>query len=188
MTDGDSNSTELPAAVIETAEQLTRNARRVDGERATTLRDRRDELLAEYGFAARVRAEGDGDVLVCYPANWLEDGEVVFDRIEDRSRAVERPLSGTDDWDAVERANRQIVAHVADEHGDVHAANVRAFADFMGNHHATRIADATEDHVAEFRAEYYPRNAWPDDDQRAIVAESLRLAFTCAGVEHPPIE
>jgi len=180
---------ELPEDVADRAQRLTRRARRDGGERADEYRQRRDELLETYGFEARVREEGDGDVLVCHPTEWLEDGMVVLDRIDDRSRAVERPLEASDaDWETVERANRAVVETVEDDHGPVHGANVRAFADFMGNHHATRIADATSDHVTEFRAEYYPRNAWPSDDQRASLEQSLRVAFEVAGVDRPPIE
>lgn len=185
----DEASTELPTDVIETVTDLTRRARRADGDRADRYRQRRDDLLARYGYEARVREDDDGDVLVCYPAEWLEDGEVVFEAIDDRSRALEVPLDGeTDDWEAVEDANRAIVRQVGEEHGPVHRANARAFADFMGNHRARRIADATAADVAEFRAEYYPRNAWPSDDERAVLEQSLGLAFAAAGVDDPPIE
>ncbi|QGN07556.1 rnhA operon protein [Halorhabdus sp. CBA1104] len=178
---------ELPPDVLEEAVRLTRLARRTDGERAETHRQRRDAMLATHGYEARLRADDDGDVLVCYPAEWLRDGEVVFDRIEDRSRGVERPLAGEDDWDVVEAANREIVARVGEHHGPVHEANVRAFADFLGNHHVCRIAVATSAQVREFREEYYPRNVWPDDEQRAVLEQSLRIAFDVAGVEHPPV-
>ncbi|WEL16589.1 Uncharacterized protein SVXHr_0408 [Halorhabdus sp. SVX81] len=189
-TDTDTTAGDLPADVIETVERLTRHARRADEERATGLRDRRDELLAEHGFEARIRSERDGDVLVCYPTEWLDDGEVVLDRIDDRSRAVERPLDPeTDaDWETVDADNRAVVDAVAERHGSVHAANVAAFADFMSNHHALRIADATADHVAEFRAEYFPRNAFPDDEQRAVLTESLEHAFEVVDGECPSID
>jgi len=180
----------LPTDVIETVERLTRHARRADEERAAALRDRRDELLAEHGFEARIRSERDGDVMVCYPAEWLDDGEVVFDRIDDRSRAVERPLDPeTDaDWGEIDADNRAVVDTVAERYRPVHAANAAAFADFMSNHHALRIADATADHVAEFRAEYFPRNAFPDDEQRAVLSESLEHVFEVVDGEGPPIE
>ncbi|WP_136689234.1 DUF7108 family protein [Halorhabdus amylolytica] len=191
MTEPDENPTadELPADVIETVERLTRQARRTDAEWAEQHCKRREKILDRHGFEARVREGSDGDVLVCYPAEWLEDGEVVLERIEDRSRAVERPLdTSVADWEVVERDNRSIVEAVEDEHGPIHGANVRAFADFMGNHHATRIVDATEEHVTEFLVEYHPRNAWPSDEQRAVVEESLRVAFEVAGVDRPPID
>lgn len=187
---GDSTTEELPAAIIETVERLTRHARRAGDDRATALRDRRDDILARHGFEARVREERDGDVLVCYPTEWLEDGAVVLDRIEDRSRAVERPLDPEADaeWEQIDADNRKIVDAVEQRHGPVHATNVAAFADFMGNHHALRIADATVDHVAEFLEEYYPRNAFPDDDQRAVVEASLECAFECLDGDGPAVD
>ncbi|WP_181685918.1 DUF7108 family protein [Halorhabdus salina] len=183
----DAEDGKLPADVIENALRLTRLARRTEGDRAATHDERRDTILATYGYEARVREDDDGAVLVCYPAEWLRDGEVVFDRIEDRSRAVERPLTGDEDWDAVEEANREIVARVGEEYGSVHEENVRAFADFLGNHHVCRIATATPAQVREFREEYYARNVWPDDEQRAALAQSLRIAFDVANVDQPPI-
>lgn len=186
----DSTAEELPEDVIETVERLTRHARLADDDRAERVRQRRDEHLAEYGFEARVRSERDGDVLVCYPSEWLDDGEVDLDRIDDRSRAVERALDRPEadaDWETVDADNRAIVDAVEERYGAVHAANVAAFADYMGNHHALRIADATADHVAEFRDEYFPRNAFPADDQRAVLAESLERAFEFVDGEPPPI-
>lgn len=190
-TANDRSSDELPEDVIETVERLTRRARRADDERAATLRDRRDDLLADHDFEARVRPERDGDVLVCHPAEWLEDGEVVIERIDDRSRAIERPLDRPEadgDWAAIDADNRAVVESVRERYGPVHAANVAAFADFMSNHHALRIADATADHVAEFRNEYFPRNAFPDDDQHAVLAESLRRAFEFVDGPSPPLD
>jgi hypothetical protein len=32
----------------------------------------------------------------------------------------------------------------------------------------------------EFLTDYFPRNAWPDDDQRAAVEESLELVTAVA--------
>jgi len=190
-TTDESTGDALPSDVIETVERLTRHARHADDERAGTLRDRRDDILAEHGFEARIRSERDGDVLVCYPAEWLEDGEVVFDRIDDRSRAVERPLDRPEldaDWETIDADNRAVVDAVEERYGTVHAANVAALADYMSNHHALRIADATADHVAEFLTEYYPRNAFPGDDQRAVVEASLERAFEFVDGESPPIE
>ncbi|CCQ33262.1 hypothetical protein HLRTI_001871 [Halorhabdus tiamatea SARL4B] len=186
----ESTTEELPRDVVETVERLTHRARWADDERATTLRDRRDDILAEHGFEARIRSERDGDVLVCYPGEWLEDGEVVIDRIDDRSRALERALDPeTDaDWETIDADNREVVDAVEEHYGAVHAANVAAFADYMSNHHALRIADATADHVAEFLDEYFPRNAFPDDDQRAVVEESLQRAFEFVDGEPPPID
>lgn len=182
------SSVELPSRVIEEVERLTRLIRRESDKQSRGYRKRRKRLLVEYGYEARVREETEGDVLVCYPAEWLSDGEVVLDRIEDRARAIERPLEGSDEeWAVVERANQEIVTQVREDYGSVHAANVRALADFLGNHHVVPISGATEAHLREFRTEYYPRNAWPSDDQRAVLDQSLRITFEVAGVENPPL-
>ena len=190
MTDEDDQSSRLPPEVVESAERLTRLARRaVDDAEADAYRADRDARLAEYGFRARVREEADRDVLVCYPAEWMAGGTVQLDRIEDRSRAVEVPLGGVgaeSEWEAVEAHNRELVERVADEAGAVHAANARAFADFMGNHYVRRMETAGQRELRDFLTEYYPRNAWPSDEQREAVYESLRLVFEVAEAEVPP--
>jgi hypothetical protein len=186
--DGDADP-EVPPAVVDEAERLTRLARDAIDENETDLyREKRDEIVSEHDFEARVREEGSRDTLVLYPAEWIEDGLIQRDRIEDVDRGIERPLDApgaADDWEEVESHNRAIVARVADEHGDTHAANVAAFADFMGNHHARAIDDATDADVEEFLTEYYPRNAWPTGDERDAVEESLALAFEAADVSGP---
>jgi hypothetical protein len=177
----------LPEGPIEEAERLTRLARDVsDPAEAAAHRERRDELLAEHGYAARYRAEDD--TLVLNPAEWFEDGVVRTDRIEDLSRAVERPLSdaGADDeWRAVEEHNAALVERVDARHGPVHAANARAFADFMGNHYTRRVETASRRELREFLDEYYPRNAWPSERQKTVIDESLRLLFETADVDVP---
>ena len=118
----------------------------------------------------------------------MEDGTVRLDRIEDRSRAVEIPLGGVGDeeeWDAVEADNREVVERIEERAGSVHAANARAFADFMGNHYVRRVGSAEDREVRDFLEEYFPRNAWPSDEQRAVVEESLRLVFEAEGREPP---
>lgn len=117
-------------------------------------------------------------VLVCYPTEWVVEGTVDPDRIEDTSRAVERRITGPGEgaeWEAIEAHNRAVAEQVAADHGPVHGANARAFADFMGNHYARRVESATAAEVAEFLEEYFPRNAWPTDDQRAVVERSVEL-------------
>jgi hypothetical protein len=171
--------TELPREVVAAAERLTRLARRAvdDAEAAAYERDR-DERLAAHGFVGRVR-EAD-DTLVLYPSEWVDDGTARVDRIEDTDRAVEVPLSGHGDpeaWDEVEAHNAAVVERVAEEAGEVHAANARAFADFMGNHHARRVETATAAELRAFLTEYYPRNAWPSDEQREVVERSLEHVF-----------
>jgi len=66
------------------------------------------------------------------------------------------------------------------------AANARAFADFMGNHYVRRMETAGQRELRDFLTEYYPRNAWPSDEQREAVYESLRLVFEVAEAEVPP--
>jgi hypothetical protein len=178
---------ELPADVRDEAERLTRLAREAvdENEREAYLR-RRDDRLAGRGFRARLRE--DDDTLVLHPEEWVDDGVIRPGRIDDIDRAVEIPLSGVgdpDDWAAVEEHNAELVAAVRGAHGPTHAANARAFADFMGNHYARRVESATADQVREFLKEYFPRNAWPDDDQRAVVARSIELLFDAADADCP---
>jgi hypothetical protein len=186
----DEGGNELPEAVIERAVTLTRRARSAvdDNERAAYLADR-DDLLAESGFRARVRDE-DRAVLVLYPEEWVEDGTVCPERIENIDRGVERPLEGvgeTDDWETIDAHNRDLADAVADEHGPDHGANAHALADFMGNHYSKPIESATREELELFLEEYFLRNAWPTDDQKAVVRESVRLVFEQAG-EPAPIE
>ena len=178
---------EVPAEAVEEAERLTRLAEEAAAEDAAdAYRERRAALVDDHDFTARVR-EAD-DTLVLYPDEWVEDGTVQFETIDDTDRAIEVSLSGPDhgaEWEAVEARNREIVEAVAEEHGPAHAANVRAFADFMGNHYLKSVADATAEEAAEFLAEYYPRNAWPSDAQESIVAESVELVTDDPGDEVP---
>jgi hypothetical protein len=180
---------ELPDDVVDEVERLTRLAgQATEEEEAAAYEDRRAEILAAHDFRARHR-DAD-DTLVLHPEEWLDDGTVQFDRIEDTDRAVELSLSGPGDpdaWDEVERHNAELVSTVEDEHGPVHAANARVFADFAGNHYAKRIDAVRSEEVEEFLTEYYRRNAWPSEEQQAAVRESLRLLFETAGVEVPGV-
>ncbi|ALG81483.1 DUF7108 domain-containing protein [Halanaeroarchaeum sulfurireducens] len=171
----------LPASTVDEAVRLTRLARNaVDENEAAAHRERRAARLEEYGFTARVREEENGETLVCHPAEWLEDGVVDFTAVENTDRATEVPLSGRGEqgtWEDAEAENRTIVEAVREQDGAIHAKNARAFADFMGNHYAAPIADARATHIQEALREYYPRNAWPTDEQWAVVVESLRRTF-----------
>jgi hypothetical protein len=176
---------ELPHDVVETATQLTRRARQArDESSAEHHRDRRAALLDEHGYAARVRQEDAREILVLYPEDWLaDDGTVRTGDIEDLERAVEVPLTGPgdpDDWDELDAHNRRVVERVRERQGEVHGDNAAAFADFMGNHYAKPIEQATPEERAEFREEYFPRNAWPTDEQSAVVGESVELAVEVA--------
>ncbi|MFB6105496.1 MAG: rnhA operon protein [Halobacteriaceae archaeon] len=180
---------ELPEETVDEAERLSRLARRaVDESEAAAYRERRAELLDAHDFVARVRRAGEDETLVCHPAEWVEDGTVRTDRIEDTDRAVEVPLTGAgdpDDWAAVDERNREIAAQVRAEHGDVHGDTAAALADFMSNHYAKPIPSASAEELEEFRTEYFPRNAWPSDEQQSALDRSLRRCFEAAGVTPP---
>ena len=171
---------DLPADTQDEVERLTRLARQaVDEGAAAAYRDQRAALLDEHDYDTRIREEDTGDVLVCYPSEWVEDGVIRPDRVEDTDRGVEIRLSGPgdpDEWDEVEDRNRAVVEAIRDEHGEAHAATARALADFMGNHYAKPIAEATPDELDEFREEYFPRNVWPTEKQRALLDDSVQLA------------
>jgi hypothetical protein len=178
-----------PAEVVETVERLTRRSRDAptDAE-AEAYRTDRDERLAEHGYTARVREDETRDVLVLHPAEWVDDGTVRPERVDDVGRGVEVPLSGPDDtadWDVVDAHNRELVEAVRETHGDVHGENAVALADFMGNHYAKPVESATREELEEFLEEYYPRNAWPTDEQREVVEKSVEFAFDAADERCP---
>lgn len=181
---------ELPETVVEEVVRLTRLARdAVDENEVAAYRRERARLLDEHGYSARVRTDDGRSVLVCYPAEWVTDGVVDTDRIQDVERAVERPLTGAgdpEDWAAIDAHNRDVTAAVEAEHGPVHGANARAFADFMGNHYARQMETAGDRECREFLEEYLPRNAWPSEDQLEAAEESIRLVLEVAGAEPPP--
>jgi len=180
---------ELPDDVNEEAERLTRLAREaVDEDEAAAYRRRRDDRLDEHGFTARVREDDDGDVLVLHPEEWIDDGDIHPDRIDDTDRAVEIRLEGVgdpDEWDEVREHNDRIAERVRDAHGDVHGDNAAAFADFMHNHLAKPVESATAEEIRTFRSEYFPRNAWPTEDQRAALDRSIKLVFETADARLP---
>jgi len=178
-------SDELPEPVIERATQLTRWARRATGPEAAEYRQRREELLEGRDYVARVR-EGSTDTLVLYPAEWVEDGTVRIDRIDDTDRGIERSLEGgTENWAVVDEHNRELADAVEAEHGPVHGANALALAEFASNHYASRIETLSTAALSEFLTEYFPRNAWPSAEQKAVVERSIELTFEAAGEPAP---
>jgi hypothetical protein len=190
--DGADSATEnsdppLPAAVIERVKTLTRRARRaVDENERDAYLEERATLLSTHEYEARIREDDAGETLVLYPAEWIEDGTIQVDRIDDTDRGIERPLSGVRsgaDWADVDEHNREIAAAVRKRHGEVHGETAAAFADFMSNHYAKPIEAATPGEREEFRTEYFPRNAWPSAAQRDQLEESLRLIVETAGAE-----
>lgn len=178
---------ELPDDVVEEATRLTKLARDAhDPNEATAYRDHRTELLDDHGFTARVREDDAVETLVLHPAEWVEDGTIRPHRVEEVDRAVEVQIAGPespDDWDAVEEHNRVVAARVREEYGKVHGDNADAFADFMGNHYAKPVEDATPEERAEFVEEYFVRNAWPSEAQKEVVAQSLEYVERAAKAE-----
>ena len=176
-TDTESDGQPLPDGVVDEAERLTRLAREaIDEDEAAAYREARAALLADHDYTARIREEDD--TLVVHPAEWMEDGTVYPERIDDLDRGIERSLSGAgdpDDWEAVREHNEAIVETVETEYNSTHAANAEALAEFMNNHYAKPIEQATEAELTEFLEEYYPRNVWPTDDQKAVVEESVAV-------------
>lgn len=142
-----------------------------------------EELLARHDYIPRIREDDDPPVLVCYPSDWREDGAVRVEAIGSLDRAIELPLfpGDAENWATVARANNQVVERVAEEHGDAHTNNARAFADFMSNHRARRIANATDGDVEEFLTEYYPRNVWASGTAVALVEDSVAIVRETAG-------
>jgi hypothetical protein len=167
----------LPEEIQERATTLTRHARRTGDPAATErYREEREALLAEHDYTARVR-ESDA-TLVLHPEEWIEDGTVRPDRIECTGDAVEIPLDGPDDdWAVVDRHNRRVADRVDAEYGAAHAATASALADYAGNHHESRIDHLTDAQLDRFLKEYFPRNAWPSDEQREVLEESVAVAL-----------
>jgi hypothetical protein len=182
--DSETDDPPLPETVQDRAETLTRRAREaVDENEREAYLEHRDALLADYDYDARVREGDTGETLVLYPAEWLDDGTVQIERVENTDRAVEVALSGPGsgaDWAAIDEHNREIADRVRAEHGDVHGDTAEAFAAFMSNHYAKPIERATAAERTEFREEYVRRNAWPTDEQLAALEESLRLVLETA--------
>ncbi|GAA0282919.1 DUF7108 domain-containing protein [Halobacterium noricense] len=178
--------TDLPDDVVDEAERLTRLARdAVDDAAAEAYRDRRESLLAEHGFVPRLRDRDD--TLVCYPGEWLDDdGRVRLGDVEDTDRAAEVSLSGPGeqgDYEEAAARNERHVERVRERHGDVHGDNAAAFAEFMNNYYARPMDTADDREREEFLAEYFPRNAWPTEEQRERVEASLELIFEVAAGE-----
>ncbi|MDV7350282.1 hypothetical protein R3751_10915 [Halorubrum distributum] len=180
---------DVPVGAVDEAERLTRLAREAESaeptpeieQAADQYRERRDALAAEYGYTARVRDEDDA--LVLYPDEWMEEGTVQLDRVEDTDRAVEVSLSGPGDADRyreVAAYNEAVAEAVAEREADVHARTAETFASFMSNHYVRPVDDATPKMRAEFREEYLVRNGWPTDEQLAAVEESLSVIESVA--------
>ncbi|ELY64427.1 DUF7108 family protein [Natrinema versiforme] len=192
--DGDGTSDDgLPRDVVDEVERLTRLERgAVDENESEAYEQRRDELLDDHDFTARVRDDDGDDILVCHPEEWHdeENGVIRTERIDNIDRAVEIALEGTadpDDWAAVDEHNRDLVAAVKEAHGDVHGDNAAMLADFAGNHYAKPMESLTSEELAEFGTDYVVRNAWPSAKQQEVIAESIELVFETAEEPVPEI-
>lgn len=186
MTEG-----ELPARTVERARQLAREEWHAQAERAIQCRHERARLLHEHGYTSRIRTDESGATLVCYPREWVVDGSVDPDRIEDLDRAIEQSIAGPgdpDEWEDIAVQNRAVANRVHDVHGPVHGSNAEALATYMSNHHAKLIAEATQPELEQFRTEYYPRNVWPTDRERAALEESIDLTRELATPDAPEEE
>lgn len=186
---------DIPVDAVEETERLTRLARATerraeDGdeaaiEEAALYRERRDELAVDHDYETRIRNEDD--TLVLYPEEWLKDGTVQFDRIEETERAVEVSLSGAGDperWQEIADHNNDLVDVVA-EAAPEHVANARAFTAFASNHYAKPAEKLTSAEIEEFLEEYYPRNTWPSEAAASLVEESVRKVFAAADTMPP---
>ena len=175
---------ELPESVVEEAETLTRRARRAsDDAEAAAYRERRDELLAEHEFTARIREDDGDEVLVCHPVEWVVDGTIRTERIEEIDRAVEVHLDGAgdpDEWEKVAEHNETIARQVRERHGEVHGENAAAFAEYMNNHCAKPVEKASPREVELFLEEYFVRNVWASEAQEAVVEESVESTLAVA--------
>jgi hypothetical protein len=167
----------LPESVIERAVSLTRRAQEtVDSNATNAYESERDKLLAEHGYRSRIRTSDD--TLVLYPSTWIENGDLDLESIDDTNQAVERSLGGVDtdaSWEHVEELNAEVVERIRENYANHHVKNIRAFADFMGNHYLKQVTDATSAERDEFVTEYYPRNVWATETQAAALEESLAL-------------
>ena len=180
---------EIPSEDRTEIERLTRLAHTTsDPNDRAVYRERRDELAAELGFETRLREGGATATLVLYPADWIVDGELRRERIDDLDDAHEIPLEGPGDpdrWSELAAANDRVVERVDDEHGEVHAENADALATFANNHTAKPIEALSRAELSTFLEEYYVRNAWTSDDADARVRESVRRTLDAAGVPEP---
>ena len=157
------------------------NTLREAPDRTESITARRDQILDRLGACSRVREDPDGAVLVIYPASWIDaDGTVDPAYISDPDRAVELPLETAtreDDWESIHDHNLALASAVRRRRGPVHGATAEAFATYLSNHHLLRIEEASTTVLQTFTDEYFIRNAWPDQEQLALLDRSME--FIC---------
>lgn len=144
---------------------------------------RRAKLLEAIDRRLHVREDDDGAWVILYPAAWMDDGTVDPDSIDDRTRAIERPVDPAAierSFEVVDRHNRRVASAVERRFGPTHGETVDALATYLSNHHLTRIGDATPEQLQTFRRDYFIRNAWPTGEQRALVDRSIEYARVVA--------
>lgn len=164
----------------------------VDEQTKETIKQQRTRLLESASLQARVRSDPDGEVLVLYPEDWIEDdGTVDPDRITDPDEAIELPLDPEqqeDDWAEIHEHNRRVASAVTSRYGPVHGETARALATYLSNHHLRRIEAASEEELETFREDYFIRNSWPDEEQVSLVDRSIaitqQIARELSGVEN----
>lgn len=159
---------------VREAVRLTREALTGDDD----ARTERTELVRRNGYRARFRE--DDRVLVLYPDDWVEGGEVDFDEIDCVDRAIEVDLEREMEWSDARRENEEVLREFEERFSDPYVYNARAFTEFLENHYSTSIHGATERQVEEFLGEYYPRNVWPPEEAEGCVEESVELLLETA--------
>lgn len=173
---------EIPEGVLDDVVSLSQKAiQAVDQQEISAYQQRRDDLLAPFGYTCRIRTDNDGEVLVCYPKEWLDGDTINIDKMDDLTQAIERPIFDSPserNFSEIEQHNRAIASGIAKDHGPIHGTTASAFADFMSNHYKQRIEEATVTEFEEFRTEYFPRNAWPSDVQKRVLDETIQLLKT----------
>ena len=117
-------------------------------------------LAAENGFVARLR---DDETLVLYPDDWVVDGKVDLERIDDTDRAYEIPLSEKgESWEDVHSYNSDVIEKLSEmeEITETEVSNAEYFVEFVENHYILPVDEVSQKHVREFLEDYYPRNVW----------------------------
>jgi len=165
------------------SEQLPREQLRrlgqahLDGE---DMADAIDEIVRCAGYRWRIR-EADS-TLVCVPGTWFNDGVVMPERV-DTAEAIEIECApSATGYDAVATANAEVAAAVSAAYGPTHGENAAIIARFMSAHMRRPIASMTEADRAAFD-EFYRRNAWPSDDAKEVITQSVKLMRELAATD-----
>ncbi len=164
---------------------MTRLAREVvDDAEADAYRTERDEILAEYDYTARIRNDETGDVLVCHPVEWVDDGVIRPERVDDIDRGVEIRLSAPATRTSGQRSrwNRAVVDAVTV--AQVRHTRTRSCSLIQGITTRNRSRRRRRRNSGVSRR-LCPRNAWPTAEQRSVLDQSIRLTVEEAGGRAP---